>query len=141
MKEEEIYATKEELSEIRSMVEEIREMMKDKMSEVKEEVSEESELNEQIKEELSKPASEPITHSPEMEDKSKVFDIFYDNNPFEKTNNNVNYYLLSDKLNPKYIEELNNKIATGKYTLIFEYETYVQEDNRTEKYMFLKINK
>lgn len=72
LKEEEIYATKEELSEIRSMVEEIREMMKDKMSEVKEEVSEEAELNEQIKEELSKPASEPITHSPEAEDKSKV---------------------------------------------------------------------
>jgi hypothetical protein len=72
LKEEEIYATKEELSEIRSMVEEIREMMKDKMSEVKEEVSEEAELNEQIKEELSKPASEPITHSPEAEERSKV---------------------------------------------------------------------
>jgi len=71
LKEEEIYATKEELSEIRSMVEEIREMMKDKMSEVKE-VSEEQELSEQLKEELSKPASEPITHSPESEQKAKV---------------------------------------------------------------------
>lgn len=71
LKEEEIYATKEELSEIRSMVEEIREMMKDKMSEVKE-VSEEQELAEQLKEELSKPASEPITHSPEAEQKAKV---------------------------------------------------------------------
>ena len=71
LKEEEIYATKEELSEIRSMVEEIREMMKDKMSEVKE-VSEEQELAEQLKEELSKPASEPITHSPESEEKAKV---------------------------------------------------------------------
>jgi len=71
LKEEEIYATKEELSEIRSMVEEIREMMKDKMSEVKE-VSEEQELAEQLKEELSKPASEPITHSPEGEQKAKV---------------------------------------------------------------------
>lgn len=71
LKEEEIYATKEELSEIRSMVEEIREMMKDKMSEVKE-VSEEQELAEQLREELSKPASEPITHSPEGEQKAKV---------------------------------------------------------------------
>jgi Rad3-related DNA helicase len=71
LKEEEIYATKEELSEIRSMVEEIREMMKDKMSEVKE-VSEAQELAEQLKEELSKPASEPITHSPEAEQKAKV---------------------------------------------------------------------
>jgi len=72
LKEDEIYATKEELSEIRSMVEEIREMMKDKMSEVKEEVSEEQELADQLKEELSKPASEPITHSPEAEQKTKV---------------------------------------------------------------------
>lgn len=72
LKEEEIYATKEELSEIRSMVEEIREMMKDKMSEVKEESSEEQELTEQLKEELSKPASEPITHSPESDQKAKV---------------------------------------------------------------------
>ena len=71
LKEDEIYATKEELSEIRSMVEEIREMMKDKMSEVKES-SEEQELAEQVKEELSKPASEPITHSPEGEQKAKV---------------------------------------------------------------------
>lgn len=71
LKEEEIYATKEELSEIRSMVEEIREMMKDKMSEVKK-VSEEQELADQLREELSKPASEPITHSPEGEQKAKV---------------------------------------------------------------------
>ena len=74
-----------------------------------------------------------------MDCNTKVYDIFYDNNPFKKTNDNINYYLLSDRLSPEYTDELNNRITIGEYQLIFEYETYVQEDNRIEKYKFIKI--
>jgi len=68
------YATKQELAEIKSMIEEIKELMKDGK---KEEMHKEEELmsqkmtelacqeDEALKEELSKPASEPIKHSPE----------------------------------------------------------------------------
>ncbi len=52
------YATKEELAEVRSLVEEIKQMI-----EKKEEMSE---VEEQVKEELSEtPATEAITHNPE----------------------------------------------------------------------------
>jgi len=74
LKEEDKYATKQELQEIKSMVEEIKELMKEGK---KEEMHKEEELmsqkmtelacqeDEALKEELSKPASEPIKHSPE----------------------------------------------------------------------------
>ena len=74
LKEEDKYATKQELAEIKSMVEEIKELMKEGK---KEEMHKEEELmsqkltelacqeGEALKEELSKPASEPIKHSPE----------------------------------------------------------------------------
>ena len=74
LKEEDKYATKQELAEIKSMVEEIKELMKEGK---KEEMHKEEELmsqkltelacqeDEALKEELSKPASEPIKHSPE----------------------------------------------------------------------------
>jgi hypothetical protein len=74
LNEEEKYATKQELQEIKSMVEEIKELMKEGK---KEEMHKEEELmsqkmtelacqeDEALKEELSKPASEPIKHSPE----------------------------------------------------------------------------
>ena len=74
LKEEDKYATKQELAEIKSMVEEIKELMKEGK---KEEMQKEEELmshkltelacqeDEALKEELSKPASEPIKHSPE----------------------------------------------------------------------------
>jgi hypothetical protein len=74
LKEEDKYATKAELAEIKSMVEEIKELMKEGK---KEEMYKEEELmsqkltelacqeDEALKEELSKPASEPIKHSPE----------------------------------------------------------------------------
>jgi hypothetical protein len=56
------YATKEELAEIRSLVEEIKQMI-----EKKEEMSE---VEEQVKEELSEtPATEAITHNPEPKQK------------------------------------------------------------------------
>ena len=74
LKKEDKYATKQELAEIKSMVEEIKELMKEGK---KEEMQKEEELmshkltelacqeDEALKEELSKPASEPIKHSPE----------------------------------------------------------------------------
>jgi len=74
LNEEDKYATKQELAEIKSMVEEIKELMKEGK---KEEMHKEEELmsqkltelacqeDEALKEELSKPASEPIKHSPE----------------------------------------------------------------------------
>lgn len=56
------YATKEELAEVRSLVEEIKQMI-----EKKEEMSE---VEEQVKEELSEtPATEAITHNPEPKQK------------------------------------------------------------------------
>ena len=57
------YATKEELAEIRTMVEEIKAMIKEKeeMAAVEEEA--------QLKEELSKPAAAPLKHNPESENK------------------------------------------------------------------------
>ena len=82
LKEEDKYATKQELAEIKSMVEEIKELMKEGK---KEEMHKEEELmsqkltelacqeDEALKEELSKPASEPIKHSPEgKEELNKV---------------------------------------------------------------------
>jgi hypothetical protein len=56
------YATKEELAEVKSLVEEIKQMI-----EKKEEMSE---VEEQVKEELSEtPATEAITHNPEPKQK------------------------------------------------------------------------
>lgn len=77
LNEEDKYATKQELAEIKSMVEEIKELMKEGK---KEEMQKEEELmshkltelacqeDEALKEELSKPASEPIKHSPEAKE-------------------------------------------------------------------------
>ena len=86
LKEEDKYATKEELAEIKSMVEEIKEMMKPK----EEDLAEQEELmsqkltelacqeDEALKEELSQPASEPIKHSPES--KEELNKIVYGKN-------------------------------------------------------------
>ena len=57
------YATKEELAEIRTMVEEIKAMIKEK-----EEMAA-TEQEAQLKEELSKPAAAPLKHNPESENK------------------------------------------------------------------------
>ena len=59
--EEMAYATKKELAEVKSMIEEIKAMIKDK-----EEMAEQ-EVEEQLKEELSKPAAAPLKHNPESE--------------------------------------------------------------------------
>ena len=77
LNEEDKYATKQELQEIKSMVEEIKELMKEGKKEEmhKEEVLMSQKLtelacqeDEALKEELSKPASEPIKHSPEAKE-------------------------------------------------------------------------
>jgi len=62
-KEEMNYATKEELAEVKSMIEDIKAMIQ------KEEMSEEPQ--EEVKEELS--AVEKVTHNPETEDKKMNF--------------------------------------------------------------------
>lgn len=72
------YATKEELNEVKSVVEEIKAMI-EKMEEPKEEPAEvevEAEAvqpteEQELKEELSKPAAEPMKHSPEATTKRK----------------------------------------------------------------------
>jgi BMFP domain-containing protein YqiC len=73
------YATKEELNEVKSMIEEIKAMIEDKAEEPAEEMSEveveaeavEAEEKAELKEELSKPAAEPMKHSPESDTQSK----------------------------------------------------------------------
>lgn len=61
MAEESSYATKEELAEVKSMIEEIKAMLEPK-----------EEMEEQLKEELSKPATEPLKHSPENEEEKEL---------------------------------------------------------------------
>lgn len=69
------YATKQDLAEVKEMIEEIKSMIEPK-EEMSEEVSEEEvkeELNEEVKEELS--AEEPVekvTHNPETETKKNL---------------------------------------------------------------------
>jgi hypothetical protein len=74
------YATKEELAEVKDMIEEIKAMIKDK-EEMSEEVTEEveqpkEELSEEVKEEeVELSAEEPvakITHNPEKEEKVNI---------------------------------------------------------------------
>jgi outer membrane biosynthesis protein TonB len=92
-KEEMGYATKEELAEVKSMIEEIKAMLepKEEMSEepkeeLKEEVKEEVELSEvaqevvneipeEVKQELSEPAAEPINTNAEVSKTQVKFNI------------------------------------------------------------------
>lgn len=62
------YATKEELSEVKAMIEEIKAMIKDK----EEMAAEVEEVEKKVKEELSStPAAAPLKHNPEAENKTK----------------------------------------------------------------------
>jgi hypothetical protein len=76
-KEEMQYATKEELAEVKSMIEEIKAMLEPKkeeeMSQVKEELS--SELPKEVLAELSQPAVEPINTSAEVVKQKVQFNI------------------------------------------------------------------
>jgi len=71
-KEEMGYATKEELAEVKSMIEEIKAMIdgKEEMSSDEEEAPVEEEKEEEVKEELS--AVEKINHNPELETEKKI---------------------------------------------------------------------
>lgn len=75
-KQEMEYATKEELAEVKEMIEEIKAMLEPKeeeeLSEEVEQVEVVAEVVEQVKEELSQPAVEPLTHNPEANAKRKV---------------------------------------------------------------------
>ena len=76
-KEEMGYATKEELAEVKSMIEEIKVMLEPKkeeeLSEVKEELS--SELPKEVLAELSQPAVEPINTNAEVVKQKAQFNI------------------------------------------------------------------
>ena len=76
-KEEMGYATKEELAEVKSMIEEIKAMLEPKkeeeMSQVKEELS--SELPKEVLSELSQPAVEPINTNAEVVKQKAQFNI------------------------------------------------------------------
>jgi hypothetical protein len=76
-KEEMGYATKEELAEVKSMIEEIKAMLEPKkeeeLSEVKEELS--SELPKEVLAELSQPAVEPINTNAEVVKQKVQFNI------------------------------------------------------------------
>ena len=67
-KEEMGYATKEELAEVKTMIEEIKAMIKDK-EDMSEDVQEN--VQDEVKEELS--AVEKVTHNPETEEKKMNF--------------------------------------------------------------------
>jgi hypothetical protein len=71
------YATKEELAEVKSMIEEIKAMLEPKneeeLSQVKEELS--SELPKEVLAELSQPAVEPINTSAEIVKQKVQFNI------------------------------------------------------------------
>jgi len=66
------YATKSELAELKSMIEEIKAMLQPK--------EEMSEVEELVREDLSKPASAPLKHSPEAEVTKKQI-VFGANKP------------------------------------------------------------
>ena len=65
------YATKEELAEVKSMIEEIKAMLEPK-EDLSEEVKEEVKEDELLKEELSAPASEPLKHNPESQEEKTL---------------------------------------------------------------------
>lgn len=94
-KEEMGYATKEELNEVKSVVEEIKamiqemtqgeepkeeEMSAEEVEVIAEELQQVEEEVKELKEELSKPAAEPIKHSPESETENKQM-LYSQNRP------------------------------------------------------------
>ena len=76
---------------------------------------------------------------PRVDCNSNILLIFYDSDPSEKINDATEYLLLSDRINKKIIEKINNKIEDGEYNLIFESEEFNVDDQRLEKYKFVRI--
>lgn len=72
---EEVYASKDEVSELKAIIEDLKAKLELKDQEVAEEIglamttmlSEQEKVEEAVKEELSQPAAEPIKHNPEGE--------------------------------------------------------------------------
>lgn len=78
-KEEMAYATKEELAEVVSMVQEIKSMI-EKMGDKKEDEKEEEEEMAELKENLSEASADPIKHSPEKTTETK-FNLYSQKRP------------------------------------------------------------
>lgn len=78
---EEVYASKDELSELKAIIEDLKAKLELKDQEIAEEIglamttmlSEQEKVEEAVKEELSKPAAEPIKHNPEGETKKQNY--------------------------------------------------------------------
>lgn len=76
---EEVYASKDELSELKAIIEDLKAKLELKDQETAEEIglamttmlSEQEKVEEAVKEELSKPAADPIKHNPEGETKKQ----------------------------------------------------------------------
>ena len=74
------YATREELAEIKTMVEEVKQAVEDMKKHKDEEMAKQDVVidevkaeNEELKEELSKPATAPIKHNPEAKTETRSF--------------------------------------------------------------------
>ena len=78
---EEVYASKDELSELKAIIEDLKAKLELKDQEIAEEIglamttmlSEQEKVEEAVKEELSKPAADPIKHNPEGETKKQNY--------------------------------------------------------------------
>ena len=78
---EEVYASKDELSELKAIIEDLKAKLELKDQETAEEIglamttmlSEQEKIEEAVKEELSQPAAEPIKHNPEGETKKEGY--------------------------------------------------------------------
>jgi len=76
---EEVYASKDEVSELKAIIEDLKAKLELKDQETAEEIglamttmlSEQEKVEEAVKEELSKPAADPIKHNPEGETKKQ----------------------------------------------------------------------
>ena len=82
------YATKEELAEVKKLVEEIKKMVEDK----KELAEQKTEEVEELKEQLSEAAAKPIAHKPEKKTNlNKILNV--------KQNKNTTYFRVLDNIN------------------------------------------
>ena len=78
---EEVYASKDEVSELKAIIEDLKAKLELKDQETAEEIglamttmlSEQEKIEEAVKEELSQPAAEPIKHNPEGETKKEGY--------------------------------------------------------------------
>lgn len=82
------YATKEELAEVKKLVEEIKKMVEDK----KELAEQKTEEVEELKEQLSEAAAKPIAHKPEKKTNlNKILNV--------KQNKNTTYFRVLENIN------------------------------------------